>query len=140
MGGTIPVNHGTPSTYQQQQADAYQRLIASRGGGAYGAYGGVEVIRPAWNGTPMRHAPAALKGLKPVTPEPWASDLAVYDKLYNSQTRNAGSGFGVKERHLDQTAREREKTFKYNTYMARFDQKYAELNGKLDAYDGNPFT
>ena len=25
-------------------------------------------------------------------------------------------------------------------YMCRFDQKYSELNGSYDRFDGNPFT
>ena len=25
-------------------------------------------------------------------------------------------------------------------YMCRFDQKYSEMNGGYDRYDGNPFT
>lgn len=133
--GAIAVNHGTPSRHQQQQAEAYRALIASRGESMQAAFD-----RPAWNSTPMRHAPAALKGLKPVTPEPWAADEAVYDRVYNSQKRNAGSGFGVEERHLDKTARGREKEYKYADYMARFDNKYAELGGTLNKYDGNPFT
>ena len=61
-----------------QQAEAYRALMASSGAsGALDADKG----RPAWNSTPMRHAPAALKGLKPVTPEPWASDEAICDRL-----------------------------------------------------------
>jgi len=44
------------------------------------------------------------------------------------------------DRYLDQTARSREKAFKYVDYMCRFDNKYAEMNGDYDRYDGNPFT
>ena len=126
-----------PSAYQMQQAEAYRALMASSGAGsALDADKG----RPAWNSTPMRHAPAALKGLKPVTPEPWASDEAIYDRLYNSQARNAESGFGVNERHLNKTARKKEHEYRYTDYMARFNQKYAESSGALNKYDGNPFT
>ena len=44
------------------------------------------------------------------------------------------------DRYLDKTARSRVMGSKYIDYMCRYDQKYASLNGKYDAYDGNPFT
>ena len=44
------------------------------------------------------------------------------------------------DRYLDKTARTREINYRHVDYMARFDQKYADLNGKLDRFDGNPFT
>lgn len=44
------------------------------------------------------------------------------------------------DRYLDRTARAREGQAKYVDYMCRFDQKYSELNGALNKYDGNPFT
>ena len=44
------------------------------------------------------------------------------------------------DRYLDKTARSREMGSKYIDYMCRFDNKYAELNGTYDRYDGNPFT
>jgi hypothetical protein len=135
-GGAIAVSRGTPSPYQQQQAAAYAALMEANGG--IGRQSGES--KPAWNSSPMRHAPAALRGLKPVTPEPWASDEAIYDRLFNSQSRNAESGFGVHERHLNKTARKKEQEYRHTDYMARFDQKYAELNGTLNKYDGNPFT
>ena len=31
-----------------------------------------------WDGSTMRYVPYALRGLKPVTNEPWARDEAVY--------------------------------------------------------------
>lgn len=34
--------------------------------------------RPPWDPSPHRTAPAALRGCKPVTPEPWAHDEVVY--------------------------------------------------------------
>ena len=135
-GGAIAVNRGTPSAYQQQQAAAYMALMEANGG--IGRQSGES--KPAWNSSPMRHAPAALRGLKPVTPEPWASDEAIYDRLYNSQSRSAESGFGANDRHLNKTARKKEAEYRHTDYMARFDQKYAELNGTIDKYDGNPFT
>ena len=36
--------------------------------------------RPEWDGSPWQYVPSVLKGLKPVTPEPWAKDSDVYAK------------------------------------------------------------
>lgn len=44
------------------------------------------------------------------------------------------------DRYLDRTARHREMNFRHVDYMCRFDQKYSEMNGKYDRFDGNPFT
>lgn len=35
--------------------------------------------RPAWDSSPHKPTPPALKGCKPVTPEPWARDAEVYE-------------------------------------------------------------
>lgn len=90
--------------------------------------------RPAWDGTPLRNRPSALNGLKPVTREPWAVDEDVYNRRF--ETRD----IGVPDRYLDKTARVKGEMFRHIDYMSRFDQKYSELNGTLDKYDGNPFT
>lgn len=43
--------------------------------------------RPAWNGSAMRDTPTALRGVKPVTDEPWARDAAIYeDRLSRGRT------------------------------------------------------
>ena len=47
---------------------------------------------------------------------------------------------GANDHKLDQTARLKEKEYRHTDYMARFDMKYAEMNGGYDRYDGNPFT
>ena len=44
------------------------------------------------------------------------------------------------DRYLDRTARVKGEMFRHIDYMSRFDQKYTELSGALDKYDGNPFT
>ena len=44
------------------------------------------------------------------------------------------------DRYLDKTARSRTSQFNIIDYMCRFDQKYAELSGSYDRFDGNPFT
>jgi len=90
--------------------------------------------RPAWDSTPLRNRPSALQGLRPVTREPWAIDEDVYNKKYEMRD------VGTPDRYLDKTARVKENTFKYVDYLCRFDQKYSELDGKYDRFDGNPFT
>ena len=44
------------------------------------------------------------------------------------------------DRYLDKTARVRGMSYNKIDYMCRFDQKYSEMNGGYDRYDGNPFT
>jgi hypothetical protein len=44
--------------------------------------------RPAWDGSPLRARPAALKGLQPITREPWAIDEDVYNRRF--ETRDVG--------------------------------------------------
>lgn len=39
---------------------------------------------------------------------------------------------GTPDRYLDRTARKKDIAFKSVDYMCRFDQKYAEINGKYD--------
>lgn len=90
--------------------------------------------RPAWDSTPLRNRPSALIGLKPVTREPWAVDEDVYNRRF--ETRDVG----VPDRYLDKTARVRGMSYNKIDYMCRFDQKYSEMNGGYDRYDGNPFT
>ena len=45
-----------------------------------------EMSRPPWDPTPWRYVPPALRGVKPVTSEPWAGDLEVYQKAYSRST------------------------------------------------------
>ena len=44
------------------------------------------------------------------------------------------------DRYLDKTARVRALSYNKIDYMCRFDQKYSELSGSYDRFDGNPFT
>ena len=44
--------------------------------------------RPAWDGSPLRARPAALKGLQPITREPWAIDEDVCNRRL--ETRDVG--------------------------------------------------
>jgi hypothetical protein len=39
-----------------------------------------QTSRPAWDPTPWRYVPPALRGVKPVTSEPWADDLELYQR------------------------------------------------------------
>lgn len=43
------------------------------------ALASVTTGRPAWDSSPLHATPPALKGCKPITPEPWARDMAVYE-------------------------------------------------------------
>jgi len=66
------------------------------------------------------------------------SPRAVDEDVYNRKIEMRD--VGTPDRYLDKTARTREINYRHVDYMARFDQKYADLNGKLDRFDGNPFT
>ena len=65
----------------------------------------------------MRGRPSALVGLKPITPEPWASDEKVYKKKVNVKT--------FRDRYADKTARVREHENKRTDYKNRFFEKYS---------------
>ena len=67
----------------------------------------------------MRSRPAALDGLKPVTPEPWATDEAVYNLRF--ETRDVGERHG----RPDETFRKHFHQLKVNAYLERLDSKYA---------------
>jgi len=41
---------------------------------------GSSAPRPEWDATPWLYTPPALRGLKPVTPEPWSRDIEVYNQ------------------------------------------------------------
>ena len=90
--------------------------------------------RPPWDSTPLRNRPPQLVGLKPVTREPWAIDEDVYNRRFEMRD------VGIPDRYLDKTARSRQMGVNYIDYMCRFDNKYAEMNGDYNRYDGNPFT
>ena len=44
-----------------------------------------QTSRPAWDPTPWRYVPPALRGVKPVTSEPWANDLEVYQRRQSKE-------------------------------------------------------
>jgi hypothetical protein len=86
--------------------------------------------KPAWDSTPLRSRPSALVGLRPVTREPWAIDEDVYNRKFEMRD------VGVPDRYLDKTARVKENNSKYVDYLCRFDQKYSEMNGGYNRFDG----
>ena len=43
-----------------------------------------QALEKAWNSTPMRTRPAELRGLRPITREPWAIDEEFYQKKTGS--------------------------------------------------------
>ena len=38
--------------------------------------------RTQWNSTPFRNCPDQLRGIQPVTREPWYEDMAIYNKKF----------------------------------------------------------
>jgi hypothetical protein len=48
-------------------------------------------LHEGWDATVWRYTPHSLKGLKPVTDEPWAHDEAVYNGSRNSVDRRESS-------------------------------------------------
>ena len=67
-------------------------------------------------------------------PLPHAASKTSFDPLVDV------SHLCTADRYLDKTARVREMSYNKIDYMCRFDQKYSELNGSYDRFDGNPFT
>merc|ERR1711871_737379 len=53
----------------------------------------------AWNNTPMRSRPPNLRGLRPATKEPWATDEAFYQK----KTGNFEYEYNSKEKYDDRS-------------------------------------
>lgn len=76
--------------------------------------------RPPWNSTPLRNRPSQLKGLNPVTPEPWKIDEDFYNRKF--ETRDVG----IQDRYLDKTARDHFLNHFQIDYRCRFDAKYGE--------------
>lgn len=58
--------------------------------------------RAPWNSTPMRHAPTALRGVKPVTPEPWVPDEV--DSFWSPRERYPSIEAGRKRRGVASAA------------------------------------
>ena len=78
--------------------------------------GGLLSGRPQWNSSPMRSRPSALRGLRPVTREPWAEDEDVYNRRFETREED--------DPHQDKTARKKESEQRHNAYINRFDSKY----------------
>ena len=75
--------------------------------------------RPTWDSSPMRSRPAALRGLRPVTREPWATDEEVYKQYRGALSVTTGRYLGTPERYLDKTARKREAEHRETHYRNR---------------------
>ena len=62
----------------REKYDDRSKLSASKGYTAQVAATGLSgVDQPAWDSSPMRPVPHALKGIKPVTREPWSIDAQI---------------------------------------------------------------
>lgn len=81
--------------------------------------------RPVWDSSPMRGRPSVLRGLRPVTREPWAADEEVYKQRRGALAMMTGRYLGTPERYLDKTARDREAEGRESHYRSRLDDKYA---------------
>ena len=59
----------------------------------------------AWDATPMRYVPANLRGLKPITSEPWSRDAAVFAQKTGSFEKqyNAAMDGGSVEEYNDES-------------------------------------
>jgi hypothetical protein len=55
-----------------------------------------------WDSSPLRHTPYALRGISPVTREPWAVDLQVYNR--NSTRTESYTERGESRQHMRQRA------------------------------------
>lgn len=75
--------------------------------------------RPAWDGSPMRSRPSALRGLRPVTREPWLADEDIYHKALERRD------MGVPDRYTDQTARKASQAHKAEGYLFRLEEAMA---------------
>ena len=99
-GGNNFIRAGRPATLSLRKlddgqndsvADAYRRRVEEE------ALAAEITGRPAWDSSPMRYVPTALRGVQPVTPEPWAHDHAVYEEGMNGHgatKKNWGGGNG----------------------------------------------
>jgi len=64
--------------YEKEKYDDRSRLSVSKGYTAQVKATGLSgVSQPAWDSSPMRPVPHALKGIKPVTREPWSIDAQI---------------------------------------------------------------
>ena len=69
-------------------------------------------LEKGWDSTPMRERPAELRGIKPVTPEPWARD----EEFYQRKTGSFEIEYNSKEAYDDRSVLSASKGYesKYN--------------------------
>ena len=108
-GGNSYIRAGQPATsglrkLPDGQNDSIAELFRRRKGEEDAA--AVATGRPGWDSSQYRYIPPALKGCKPVTPEPWAKDEANYV---------AGlEGHGFKANEQNQIARKKQVSYHAN--------------------------
>ena len=61
----------------KEKYDDRSKLSATKGYTAQVTASGLSGAQPAWDSSPMRSVPYALRGLQPGTREPWAVDAAI---------------------------------------------------------------
>lgn len=105
--------------------------------------------RPAWDGTPLRARPPALRGLLAHQrggrspdgwgSEPWARDETVYNQRFGMWSDYDGH-FNIGERFEYSPVRVRMLEMRKTDYIGRWNNKFEQIAGKIDRFDGNPFT
>ena len=66
---SLGINHPARKRYRERMNGEARRKIQ---------------LEKGWNGTPMRTRPAELRGIRPITREPWAIDEEFYQKKTGS--------------------------------------------------------
>lgn len=82
-----------------------------------------ERLHKGWDDTTWRYTPHVLKGIRPITKEPWARDEAVYNESRNSVDFR-GSGEFVETEHFD---------------FKKKDGGEGVWNNSTRAHDGRPY-
>lgn len=75
----------------------------------------------------------------PQNNEPWARDEAVYNHRFTMWSEMDGH-FDLKERFEYAPVRVTELEQRKTAYVGRWNNKFEQIAGKIQAHDGNPFT
>ena len=118
------------------------------------------IKRTQWNSTPFRNAPDQLRGIKPVTREPWFEDMAIYNAKFSNHEIDEKGGyvdgtFGARKNQRALTEEEGEwdsTTWRYvphalkgikpvtNEPWARDEAVYNESRNSVDTRDSEDFV
>ena len=107
--------------------------------------------RPAWDDTPLRCRPPALRGMSSRRQsEPWARDELQYNRKFFMLSDYHGN-YDLAERSEQEPGRKLRHEIRRTDYFGRWNNKFIELNTQLgglresgaasyNPFDGNPFT